>query len=224
MTTTIRAIAFDAIETCLSLDAIAPHLVEVGLEPRDLDLWFAQALRTAFALEVTGEFRPFKTLLAETLGGLARRRGANPGVDRLNAVIERFRSLPMHPDVAPAFEHARRGGAKLAILTNGSIEVTRAAFAAAQLESQVEMFVSVDEVQRFKPAREVYALAASRLGEPPESVALVAAHDWDVHGAKAAGLRAGFVRRRGAHMPGFMRAPDAEGDSLPEVVSALLSS
>ena len=48
-----------------------------------------------------------------------------------------------------------------------------------------------DEITCFKPAPEVYHLAACQLGVEPGKVRLAAAHDWDVTGALR-GVRSSF--------------------------------
>jgi 2-haloacid dehalogenase len=47
----------------------------------------------------------------------------------------------------------------------------------------------------------------------PAALALVSAHPWDIHGAKTAGLPAGFVAR-GHPYPNVLLKPNAIGQSL----------
>ncbi len=70
------------------------------------------------------------------------------------------------------------------------------------------------------PRCEVYLQVASRAGIDPGRLVLVGAHPWDIHGAKAAGLMAGFVAR-GQPFPPIMMAPDVQGDTLAEVAGML---
>lgn len=83
--------------------------------------------------------------------------------------------------------------------------------------------VSIDEVQRWKPNREVYLHAARAAGIAPEQMALVAGHAWDVHGAKRAGLRAAWVKRQDRQFQPAMAVPDVQGETMLEVASALLA-
>ena len=50
---------------------------------------------------------------------------------------------------------------------------------------------------------------------------LVAVHPWDVHGAKAAGLRAAWIDRTGAPYPETMYAADVVARSLPDLAARL---
>jgi 2-haloacid dehalogenase len=63
-------------------------------------------------------------------------------------------------------------------------------FQNAKLDKFVERYISIDEVKHWKPARQAYLHAATRLNLKPGQIALISAHDWDIHGAKRAGLAA----------------------------------
>jgi FADH2 O2-dependent halogenase len=75
----------------------------------------------------------------------------------------------------------------------------------------------------FKPAPELYHLAARRLSVEPAQVRLVAAHDWDVTGALRAGCAAVFVARPGQVMNPFGPQPDMSGADLDQVVDQILA-
>src|SRR4028119_40666 len=61
------AVIFDIIPTCFSLDKPRERLVELGVPPHALELWFAQTLRDAFALSHAGSYRPLKEVLEAEL-------------------------------------------------------------------------------------------------------------------------------------------------------------
>jgi 2-haloacid dehalogenase len=51
---------------------------------------------------------------------------------------------------------------------------------------------------------------------------LATAHGWDVHGAKRAGLRTGWVVRKDKIVSPAIAPPDAQGKTLTEVIERLL--
>jgi 2-haloacid dehalogenase len=108
-------------------------------------------------------------------------------------------------------------------LTNSTARAAEAQLANAGLRDHFEQVISADEIQCFKPAPEVYHLAARRLGVEPGQVRLVAAHDWDVTGALRAGCAAGFVARPGQVMNPFGPQPDVRGADLSEVAEKILA-
>jgi 2-haloacid dehalogenase len=47
-------------------------------------------------------------------------------------------------------------------------------------------------------------------------------HPWDIHGAKRAGLRAGWLDRQGGAYPEVFEPPDATARDFPALVRALV--
>ena len=68
-----------------------------------------------------------------------------------------------------------------------------------------------------------YLHAAQQLGVSPEQCVLIAVHSWDIDGAKRAGLRVGWLDRRGDRYPGFFERPDAAEKTLAALAEALIS-
>ena len=83
--------------------------------------------------------------------------------------------------------------------------------------------ISVGEVYRWKPAGMVYRYATEVMGTTPDRMALVAAHDWDCHGAKRAGLTTGWVSRKSGGFGAPFAQPDVVGEDLTEVAAKLLA-
>jgi 2-haloacid dehalogenase len=204
----------------VALEPLRADLTRLGLAGSDLELWFARALRDAFAQEVCAAFRPFSEVLRTELELLLRERGASP--DGAADVVARFAELPLHPDVRPALEEARDRGARVAVVTNGAAKTTRAAFARAALDRHVTDFISIDDVGHFKPAREVYLHAARVLGVEPGACVLVAAHPWDLRGAHGAGMAAAFVERRELLPHDLAEDVIAVARSLERVIQAIV--
>jgi 2-haloacid dehalogenase len=215
----VEAIVFDVNETLFSLDRLGPAFERVGLSAGAVPLWFARLLREGFALTVLGGYRDFADLAGDALRTLAPDR---IGDDEVGTVLAAFGELDPHPDVEPALRLLAEAGVPAATLTNGSAEVVRGLLARAGLDGYVREVLSVEAVQRWKPAPLPYRHAAARLGLPVERVALVAAHAWDCHGARNAGLVSGWVPRTELRWPDEYPHADATGPDLPAVVRELL--
>jgi len=215
-----RAVAFDMIGTTFSLEPVREPLRRLGLGEEGLETWFATGLRDAFALAATGGFSPFTKVLEGALDQLLAAKSLPEGEDRAD-VFEALKTLSPYDDAHEAFSTVKDAGISVVALTNGSRSSTRKLLDRSGLDAFVDRIVSVEEVQTFKPKRDVYLHTAAEAGALPEELMLVAAHGWDVHGAKSAGLMAGFVTR-GQPFPAFMRAPDIMGESLLAVCRQLV--
>lgn len=219
--TTLRphAVAFDVVETIFALDPVGDALGRVGSSADRLDLFFAQLLRDAFALNVTGEYRAFPEVANATLAAL------EPSLsdEQRQEVLGAFRTLDAHPDVRPAFDRLANAGVPILAVTNGTAEVTELLLDRADLHSFVSRVVSVDELGTWKPDAAVYHQAATEAAVVLDRLALVAAHAWDVHGAKRAGLITGWVSRSCSPFPEIFAEPDVTGPDLLAVVESLLA-
>ena len=110
-------------------------------------------------------------------------------------------SMPAFIDAPAALEQLRGIGLRLGVLTQSAAEAADAVLRFAGLRDRIEVVISAPESGAFKPDPRPYRMALERIGAPAEEVALVAAHWWDVAGAKAAGLRTGWVARRDLVLP-----------------------
>lgn len=218
-----EAVAFDVIGTLFSLEPLRERLVDAGLPAHALETWYAEAVRDACAMAASGNgtFQPFQKLLDANLDALFQRHGVLVGRLRKGHVLAGMEELPAYPDAQEALGLLAGAGLPIVALSNGSAEATEALLHGAGLRGEVSHVLSVDRVGLSKPRREVYLFAAERAGVAPDRLALVAAHAWDVHGAKVAGLTAGFVAR-GRSFPPTMTEPDVQGEELADVARELL--
>lgn len=216
-------IAFDVIETLFSLGPVGARMKAAGLPDAALRLFFAQMLRDAFALQASEVYKPFPEIAAANLAITLAGHGIEPKQGQIEGIMGAFAELPPHPDVRPAFERLRGAGVRIITVSNGGAQSTKKLLARAGLQDFAERVVSIEEVKRWKPHKAIYLHAAQLAGVAPAQLALVAAHAWDVHGAKQAGLLAAWVERQDAQYHAAMAQPDARGATLVEAVNGLLA-
>lgn len=197
-------IVFDINETLLDLAPLDDVLGGPDVRTR----WFDLVIHTALVVTASGDYRDF----AEIAGHCARAVAPGSDVSRLGATL---RSLPPHPDVEPALARLREQGHRLVALGNSPRAVIEAQVAGLGFD----VIHSAEEAGALKPSPKAYAL----LDRGDEPAVMVAAHDWDVAGAKAAGLRTAFVARDGRiPLPG-QPDPDWTVTDLTELARELRS-
>jgi 2-haloacid dehalogenase len=185
--------------------------------------WFAQTLQLAMAAVITNSYEDFRVQADTGLEITARRYKVSMLGEEKNLILGTLHKLRAFPEVGQNLQRLRDAGLRLATLTNSTVQAAEAQLTYAGLRGHFEQVISADEVRCFKPAPEVYHLAARRLGVEPGQVRLVAAHDWDVTGALRAGCAAVFVARPGQVMNPFGPQPDVKGSNLGEVVEQILA-
>lgn len=217
----VRAVAFDVLGTLFSLDRLARPLERLGLRAEDVELWMARTLRDGFALAATEIFWPFAEVARATLTRLLEERRVPPNPAGEERALDGFSSLALYDDVIPALLGLRARGVLTATLTNGGRAKTLALLRHAGCAELFDAVLSVDDVGQWKPRPEPYLAAADVLGVDPSELALVAAHAWDVHGARRAGLVTGYVERKPGPRTHVFEPPHVEGRSLRIVCDTL---
>lgn len=220
MAVQVKVVALDVIETLFSLEPLRDYFIGAGLSGSVLELWFATALRDAFAMAAAESYEPLKTILESALDTVAAEHRVEIDSERKTSLIKQMQSLPAHPDVAEGLTMLRQSGAEIIAVTNGSTSNTKRLLEKAGFDSVMKEIVSTDDVERAKPHREVYLHAAKKVGIEPGELMLIASHPWDIHGAKSAGLKAAYLDR-GKPFPSFMRSPDLSGESLPALANSI---
>ncbi|WP_342152032.1 HAD family hydrolase [Methylorubrum sp. SB2] len=216
-----KVVAFDIIGTVFSMEPMRPALMALGLPPLALDLLYATGLRDTFALATTNTFAPFQSVLSECLDEMLAMQGLEASSKDKHAVLDMMKVLPPQEGAKAAFQVLADAGIRVFALSNGATKSTRGLLAAAGMDGLVEQVLSVEDVKLSKPRAEVYLYAAQTAGVVPGEIALIATHPWDLHGAKVAGLMAGYVAR-GRPYSAVLRAPDVTGETLLDVASKMV--
>ncbi len=215
-------VVFDVNETLLSLDSLREGFADVFGTAGLIGEWFARMLHGSVLANELDAYRSFATIGVESLLTLAHKQRMDVSQDRAERVVDEMRRLDPHPDVIPAVGALRGAGFRTATLTNGSSEDAAAQLDYAKLTPHLDEMMTVDEIGKFKPARVVYQAAADRFGVDIQDMLMVAAHDWDVAGADAAGCQTAFVTRPGVSwsLPGS--PPGLVVETLTELAGTLI--
>jgi len=214
------AVVFDVIETLMPLAPLRERFTAAGLPPHLLDLWFTRTLRDGMALAATGGYAPFPEVAGQALRAVSGYRADSA---QAASVLAGLSELPAHPDALPAAELLAGAWVRLGCLTNGSAALTSSFVERAGLGPFIERVISVQEAGTWKPTAVVYRHAASVLGVEPGGLALVAAHAWDCHGAKRAGLTTGWASRLEGRYGSLFVPADVTGADLTDVARGLLA-
>ena len=132
-------------------------------------------------------------------------------------LMDLYLRLDPYPDALPALRALRGMGLRLAVLSNGSPGMLDAALRSARLDGELDAVLSVEEVGTYKPAPEVYAMAARFLDVVPGEIGFVSSNGWDAHGAGAFGLRVAWCNRSGQPPERLPGTPEATIQSLGEL-------
>ncbi|RVT85131.1 haloacid dehalogenase type II [Rhodobacteraceae bacterium CCMM004] len=210
----IRALIFDVFGTCVDWrSAIAREVAAAvpGVDaPAFADAWRGEYQPAMARIREGGRgYVPLDDLHRENLDRvLARFGAATPDAATLARAWERLDPWPDTVRGLTALQAARI----VAPCSNGSIALMTHLARHAGLSW--DCILGADIARDYKPKAAVYLASCAALRLPPAEVAMVAAHNDDLHAARAAGLRTAFVPRPTEHGPGQTTdlAPEADWD------------
>jgi len=191
-----RVAVFDMNETTLDLapvrELVDRHVPLGG----GFTVWFQRLLQLSMATTTTGAgFIDFGTLARQAFDAVAASNGDAPADGAFAEIAAAIGSIAPYPEVPPALAELRDAGWMTIALTNSGQAMVEGQCAKAGLTDAFDHIISVESVQTYKPSRAPYEHAATVAGVDASAMWMVACHDWDLAGARAAGYNTAFVAR-----------------------------
>jgi 2-haloacid dehalogenase len=212
---TVRALVFDVFGTLVDWrSGVAGAFAAAGVpgDPAELADDWRNRYQPAMEEANRGErdAPTFDALHLGTLRELLTERGID-GVDLTTRaeLVDAWHRLDPWPDVREGLEALRRDRVT-ATLSNGHVALL--IDLARHGDMRFDAIFSAQIAGAYKPAPETYLSAARLLDVDPGELMLVAAHPWDLQGARAAGLRSAFIERPLEYGPNSPPRSDPEAD------------
>ena len=204
------------------LAALRPALGDAVAGVSDDELLEAFA---AVEHEAQSPYRPYRSVLAQALGELASRYGAEPSEDARAAFAGSVGDWPAFPDSHAALTRLQTRY-RLVPITNCDDDLFAAS--AARLGITFDDVVTAQQAGAYKPDERPFLLAFERLGIPRERILHVAQSLWHDHvTAGRLGLTSVWINRRagrpgGGATPPAHAAPDLELPDLRSLADLLV--
>ena len=214
-----KALVLDVNETLFSLESLDALFANWGV-PDGRELWFARTLRNGFALTCAGTYRTFPEVAGSALISLAPER---LGDEQVRELFDAFGQLTPHPEVADALSRARSAGIDIVTLSVGNASNVELLFQRASMVNLVIRHLSCEDVNQWKPSPEPYLHACRALETDPAATWMVAAHAWDLAGARSVGMKTAWLSRLEGEFDANFGAPDVSGLDMGEIIDRLIA-
>lgn len=215
---------FDVNETLLDLADLHDFFAHRFGDGAVRTEWFDELIYSALTVTAAGGYEQFGRLAGAALTRVGERRGRTITDDDRDALGRGIATLRPHADVRPTFERMRAAGHTIATLTNSTAAVAEDQLANSGLRASVDAVHSADTVRQLKPGRAPYELVLREHGVAPTDAVLIAAHDWDIAGADAAGWRTGYISRGRPWRLASAVQPHVRADGLVELVDRIAAA
>jgi 2-haloacid dehalogenase len=192
------AIGFDIYGTLVDPLEMNEHLRPFAGEKADRmsELWRAKQLEYTFRRASMREYEDFGVCTRQSLVFASRVLEVDLSEEDQEKLLEGYQNLRPFPDVTSGIQALAREGRVLVAFSNGVEATTRTLLDRAGVLSYLQGVVSVDDLKTFKPDPEVYRYLARRVERTPRETWLVSSNPFDVIGAKNAGLKAAWIKRK----------------------------
>lgn len=219
----IQAVFFDMNETVLNPGLLKESFGKYFDDEYVVKYWFAKLLHTSTITGIMDAYKNFGELAAVVLENIFHQSGKALTPEIKADILGSFRKLPAYDDVAEALAILRRNAFRAIAVSNSSRAMIQEQLTNAGIIELFDAFYSVDAVAKYKPFKEIYLYAAREEHVAPENVVMVASHDWDLFGARRAGLKTAYIKRKNEIFNPYYARPDIAASDMVELVRAILS-
>ena len=218
----LKVIFFDVNETLLDLEPLKKSVVEKLGGNKELGtLWFTTMLQYSLVVTVAGQYFDFGSIGAAALMMVAKTNKIDLSEEEAKEAVKPMLSLQPHPEIKEALTLIKKAGYKLVSFSNSSNKAVRTQLDFAGLSPFFDNILSIEDCGKYKPDMEVYHWAARKMNAENADCMMIAAHGWDVGGAKWAGWQTAFVARPGQQLFPLAIMPDIVEDDLLKIAAHL---
>jgi 2-haloacid dehalogenase len=207
-----KAVVFDAYGTLYDIQSVASVTDEAfpGYGEVITQIWRMKQLEYTWLRSLMRRYEDFAVITRESLIYTLKLLGLKYDAAIFERIMDKYVHLDLYPDAKQALVAMK--GPKLAILSNGSLDMLDTLVRNTGLDQALAATISIDSKRVFKPSPDAYTLIESNLGVRPAEVLFVSSNPFDVCGAKAFGLSVAWIERV---TPEAMASLCKEADLVP---------
>lgn len=217
----IKALVFDAYGTLFDVHSVISVCNQLFPDQGAAlsQIWRAKQLEYTWLRSLMGRYQDFWKVTESALAFACKALNLPCPPSTRARLMDAYLHLDPYPEVRPSLDAL--SNYSLAILSNGSPQMLKAAVESAGIEGAFTNVISVDEVKVYKPSPRVYQLAPEKLGCDKGSIGFISSNSFDVIGAKAFGFWVCWVSRSEAPGDELGVRPDVTLSSLTDLANVV---
>lgn len=218
----VETVTFDSFSTLVDVDSTAKAVDEYVEQPVEFAReWHTRAANYGMVANHIDAYATYYDLHRDALAYLFAERNIEVSPDELDEITDSYHELAAFDDVSEGCDRLAAMGYDLGVISNGDPPLLESLVRVTGLGEILSATVSADEIERHKPAQELYEHAASRLDVAPSGVVHVSNGYVDVQGAIHAGMQGIWLNRYGLPPDPFGPDPDHTISSMTDLVELL---
>lgn len=219
----IKTVLFDMNETLLDLSVLKENFAKYFEDKYVLNYWFAKLLHSSTVIGGMGEYTDFGKLSEAALESVFLESDKELTDEIKTDILGSFRKLPAYDDVPEALKLLKDHNIKVISVTNSSYKMVEEQLNNSGLIDLFDSYYSVDSVKKYKPFNDIYHYVLNEEKINANETVMVATHDWDLFGAKKAGLHTAYIKRKEDQYNPYYLKPDLANRNLVDLAQEIIA-
>ena len=221
----LQNLFFDVNETLIDITPVREAVsARLGGGEGQSSRWFSGLLHYSLVDTLCGKGREFAEIGAAVLAMQVAEDGGTIEIEEaLELIRNGLSKSKAYPEVASTLERLNAKGFTIVALTNSGREGLADRLRSAGISQYFSAMLSVQEIGAYKPDQRTYRYALDKTGAQSATSMMVAAHPWDVMGARTAGFATAFIQRIGTAPYHLAEKPDISVANIDELARLLLN-
>ena len=190
-----KAVVFDAYGTLFDVNSAAEKCKDkIGVKWKTFaNFWRITQLEYTWLRSLMKRHKNFWDVTEDSLDKSMKVFNINKNMK--NELLSLYKILSPYPEVKEVLEDLKKKNFKLAILSNGTLDLLNELVESNKLDNLFDDLFSVEEVKIYKPDPRVYELPIKKYRIKSNEITFLSANTWDVSGGGNFGYNSIWVNR-----------------------------
>ena len=190
-----RAVVFDAYGTLFDVNSAAKKCKDkIGAKWETFaNFWRTTQLEYTWLRSLMKRHKNFWDITEDSLDKSMKVFNINKNMK--NELLSLYKILSPYPEVKGVLEDLKKKNFKLAILSNGTLDLLNELVESNKLNNLFDDLFSIEEVKIYKPDPRVYEIPIKKYKIKSDEITFLSANTWDVSGGGNFGYNSIWVNR-----------------------------
>ena len=190
-----KAVVFDAYGTLFDVNSAAKRCKDkIGAKWETFaNFWRTTQLEYTWLRSLMKRHKNFWDITEDSLDKSMKVFNINKNMK--NELLSLYKILSPYPEVKVVLEDLKKKNFKLAILSNGTLDLLNELVESNKLNNLFDDLFSIEEVKIYKPDPRVYEIPIKKYEIKSDEITFLSANTWDVSGGGNFGYNSVWVNR-----------------------------
>ena len=190
-----KAVVFDAYGTLFDVNSAAKRCKDkIGAKWETFaNFWRTTQLEYTWLRSLMKRHKNFWDITEDSLDKSMKVFNINKNMK--NELLNLYKILSPYPEVKGVLEDLKKKNFKLAILSNGTLDLLNELVESNKLNNLFDDLFSIEEVKIYKPDPRVYEIPIKKYKIKSDEITFLSANTWDVSGGGNFGYNSIWVNR-----------------------------